>query len=346
MASIKNDFSIYAPATTLDPYGIGDGFTLPTVTVDNSNIKENATAAIEKYKNNNVNSSALVFPTTRSKYHLEMQIMDYDRADMFKLNINPTSKIILPMPDKIIDPNPVGYTEQDLGIMAGTAAHFGGAGIKKGIEGVQNAMSGGDAQKSLNDVGSAFGSLGALFGAAGVGALLSGVDNSIFGGAFQNASNQTKAAVSALAGYSPNQFFTVLFTGPQYKRYSFSWLLMPKNKQESNIIQKMYYKIQESRAPGKALGGLFWKYPKVFRLGYHPNSKYLNKFKPAVLADFTADFAPRSMVSFFKGSGDENSIDNAPEAVMFHCSFIELEYWLDEDYTDALANDASPFPGV
>src|SRR5262249_18981769 len=61
------------------------------------------------------------------------------------------------------------------------------------------------------------------------------------GEALQGAGLQTGLAlgggvgnsISALAGVAPNSFLTILFIGPEYKRYQFQWNFSPRSREES-----------------------------------------------------------------------------------------------------------------
>jgi hypothetical protein len=140
-----------------------------------------------------------------------------------------------------------------------------------------------------------------------------------------------QGVAEALAGYSPNEFFTVLLKGPDYKNYSFTWAFFPKNKEESDQIKNIVRTLNNAMAVKFAAGGTFWGFPNVFRLSYFPNSQYLNKFKNAAMKSLEINSA-----SFYaQPQGPHSSKPaNPPEAVIIKATFEEMEYWVDGDFTD------------
>jgi hypothetical protein len=83
-----------------------------------------------------------------------------------------------------------------------------------------------------------------------------------------------------------------------------------------------------------AVNGAIWKFPKLFKISLHPNSKFLFKMKPAVLETFSVDYTPSGRASFF-GDPNEAQGENAPGTMVFRARFIETEFWHAGNRTDS-----------
>jgi hypothetical protein len=146
--------------------------------------------------------------------------------------------------------------------------------------------------------------------------------------------------LSTVTGYSPNQFLTILLRGPQYKTHSFNWNLAPRNAIEARNLKNIIRKLHNSAAPSVVEAGFLFKFPKIFQLAFMPNSQYLLKFKPAVLTGITVDYTSGGAPSFLRALNDPASGGvNPPSHVALSMKFLELEFWLQNDFSDS----ADPF---
>lgn len=273
----------------------------------------------------NASASLLQYPVDRPKYYMIMNIRKYQRDNLLRIaDVTTEDTIILPIPQTLIDSNGVIYEEQEIGQLTG-------AGYNKLFG--SNVKSKSDIEKQIqNNTG-----LGYL--AQSVGAQTLDAATGL----------NTSGLLAAMTGFSPNQFLTILLKGPEYKRHELSWVLSPRNEMEAERIRLICNKINNSKAPGITAGGLFFTFPKVFELGFMPNSQYLFKFKPAVLESFTVNYAPGGSPAFYKAKSATNG-NNPPVGVEIRMRFLELEFWLTGDYTnsndpfDRRQNVASPAP--
>ena len=140
-------------------------------------------------------------------------------------------------------------------------------------------------------------------------------------------------AGKALLGFSPNQFVTVLFVGPEYKNFEFVWAVSPDTKEEANTLRRIVNTFKNAMSPKTAPNGAIWKSPKIFWPSFHPNSKFLFKFKRCVLKSFTANYTPTGRMAFFKDP-NPNACENAPEGMNIRAIFEEIEFWQDGDFND------------
>ncbi len=165
------------------------------------------------------------------------------------------------------------------------------------------------------------------------GAFRSGPVSGIIGGL----TGAVSQGIQAGLGFAVNTFKTVTLQSPQFRTYAFEWRLFPKNKDESDRIRRIYYGIKQGMHPRKAGAGLVFTFPKIYWLAFFPNSEYLFKFKPAVISSCQIDYqGGAGQPAFYTESG-------APEGIILRLSFIELDYWVAQDFERGGPTNNDPF---
>ncbi len=247
----------------------------------------------------------LTFPKDLTQQHF----MSFRFVKYVKRNINDRKTIedkkfiALPIPNNLIDNVSVSYDTTQLGPVLG---------------GFTEAATGGGLNPIV-DAGAAFG-LQALADFAGK---LSIGGQNVFG-----SGSKLLDAGSAISGVAINPFLTVVFKNPKFKKHSFTWRLIPRNKEESDEIQKIIQAIKYHMSPGLLTqSGVFFTYPEMVLIKLHPNDDYTYKFKPCVLETFDVNYAPAGAPSFYWYNG-------APTAVETKRSLQEIEYFTKLDYLD------------
>jgi hypothetical protein len=138
-----------------------------------------------------------------------------------------------------------------------------------------------------------------------------------------------KGATQALAGAVPNEFLTMLFKGPSYKKFTLQFLISPNTPAQSRAFRQMVVNFKNAMAPSLTAGNLLFAYPNVFKVSFHSSSggttPFLYEFKPAVLESFTVDYAPTGVPSFYVGTDE-------PESFVLNMDFCEIEFWLEGDF--------------
>jgi hypothetical protein len=135
------------------------------------------------------------------------------------------------------------------------------------------------------------------------------------------------AALQALSGLAPNEFLTMLFKGPSYKKFNLQFLISPRTKEQSMAFRKMVVSFKNAMAPSLTAENLLFTYPNVFQIKFNKatGSDFLYQFKPAVLESFTVDYAPANVPSFYVGTDE-------PESFVLSMDFCEIEFWLEGDF--------------
>ena len=274
-------------------------------TFSSTRLHDSSTAQqkIERYTETKQSAELMSFPSEYIKYYTRMSYSRYTRTSsgeqnagslLFNVGFQRIGSIYLPLPTSgLIDTQTVQYDEEELQALGGAAT------IGQGIG--DAFFNGASTSKILKDA------------AGGVGGQV--------------------PTVQALYGVAPNKFMTMLLKGPTYKKHSFTWNLVPSNFKESQIINRIVVKMNNLMAPGIRASGLLWDFPYIFYIEWKPNPGWLYKFKPMVLNNFTVDYTANGQkVPAFYGTSSVGPGENPPESVQIKCDFIELEYWLRNQY--------------
>lgn len=127
---------------------------------------------------------------------------------------------------------------------------------------------------------------------------------------------------SVLTGVSVNPFVFVYFDRPQFKRYSLTWTLAARNKEESDAIRDIVLKLKERSSP--TIDGFLMGYPDIVEISFAPDDIFgMLKMKQCVIEAVGVDYTP-SGPSFFDS--------NAPTLVNLTLNLKEIELWEQSDY--------------
>ncbi len=247
-------------------------------------------------------TTSLSYPDTRPKYYMNILVTEYSRTGILvQGRLNPIGNIVLPQPSNLTDTHNVAYEQKSVNTLLGA-----------GINSYLNSY--GQSRPSTNNDGDKINvSKGAaLLTPSALGA---------------------STLAQSLTGYVPNEFMTVLLKGPEYKRHEFQWRFSPKTPTEAKTLQQLILKMNNYVSPGLALFGALFTFPKVFWLAIQPNPQYMYKFKPCVCEAFVANYTPANQPAFHRSHSTTDG-KNAPEGVDIGMRFLELEYWLENDFKD------------
>jgi hypothetical protein len=256
----------------------------------------------------------LEFPGDNPKYYFQIELADYNRTSLYaaqQVNFaGGGTSIKLPIPLQLRNHLVERWNTKPLGLL-GTLAAQGVAAFAAG-----------------NKVGGA----AQFAGAATAGLLLNRLGGATSQGGAGAVSDSIQAGL-ALGGVAISRFVIVTYEGPEYKRHSFTWKLVPRNPREAESIRQIVRALNDAATPTLAFGGVIFGFPQMARMSFHPNPKYLYKFKPAVITSVMADYASGGQPAFLRADQQTDGL-NAPEAVMLNLQLIELEYWIRGNHND------------
>lgn len=247
----------------------------------------------------------LTFPKDLDKQHfMSLRFVKYVKRNINdRKTIEDKKFIALPLPDNLVDNISMEYDQKALGPVLGGFSEF--------LTGAGGGV--------MADAAAA----AALQGAADYAGRLNIGGQNVLG----SGSNVLTAA-SAISGVAINPFLTVAFKNPKFKQHSFTWKLIPRNKEESEEIRKIILAIKYHMSPGLLTrSGVFFTYPEMVFVKLHPNDDYTYKFKPCVVESFDVNYAPAGAPSFYWYNG-------APTAIVIKMSLKEIEYFTKLDYLD------------
>jgi len=255
---------------------------------------------------------------------------------------NTLAYYILPMPPQIGTNNQVGWDKGEINAAGSAIAALG-------QEFMRNSS--GSPVPTLEGLGQAFNKVrnfgSALTGQAGAGGGLMGdyltslMINLIPG---NQVSPSDIFARNRGIVINPNMEF--LFKGPNLRQFRFTFLLIARNKKESDHIRDMVRSLKKHMSPKKTIDtfgdnqlfGAFLQTPDVFKLSYmkgtsgHP---YLNTFKYCAMTGISVNFA--------EGMTYMSYDDGAPVAVGLSMDFTELTPIYAEDYDSDYAGGGVGF---
>ena len=168
--------------------------------------------------------------------------------------------------------------------------------------------------------------LGALTNAAGTVTQTQSSTRTQIAGAI----GQFLGAGARALGFTVNSFRGVTIEQPQFKNHQFSWKFSPKSEEESFNLQRIIYNLKKSSAI-KTAYGVALTFPDIF-IPFFSNMNMMYKFKPCVLSSVDVDYVGGNEgPAFF---ANENEKRHAPESIGLTLSFLEIEYWTNQDFVD------------
>jgi hypothetical protein len=134
-------------------------------------------------------------------------------------------------------------------------------------------------------------------------------------------------SIATMTGLAPNRFQTLLFVGPEYKRFNFRWQLSPNNPIESENLRVIHNTLKMAASP-TIEHSVLWGYPAVLQCRFTPNDSQLFHFKPAVITSVAVNFTPLGRAAFYQGNPVLPE-GGAPEGCIIELQLLELEYWIE-----------------
>ena len=131
-------------------------------------------------------------------------------------------------------------------------------------------------------------------------------------------------------GSTINPKASLAFEGVELKQHSFSWMLIPRNETDSEIIKAIIDTLKRNSLPTyETFAGTnfkaYLKYPSIvdmYLLGVNPD--YFVKFKSAMIRSVHVEYGSQGIVSIVKGG--------KPGNVSLSIDLVELDIHTAEDY--------------
>ena len=144
------------------------------------------------------------------------------------------------------------------------------------------------------------------------------------GAALSSAFSLGITAGSIGLGVALNPLMFLQFQRPEFRQFSLSWLLAPKNEKESETIRDVIKAFKRSASPYKHGGGLLMGYPDVATVIMKPNDIFENLvFKPCIVTSVQVNYNGAPNPSFFK--------NGAPTIIALTLNLMEMQFWFAEE---------------
>jgi len=260
--------------------------------------------------------TVFTYPEDIGKYFIKFSFQEYQRLiALEKSKKIPTIVVVLPIPTNLNDNFSVSYNDASLGPITGALMEGAKQGASASGGGVMNQLSGalGGATKSL---GSNIAETGYAFAKSKI-------------------TNETLAAnLDKATGIVPNPHLAAIFKDISLREHSFSFRFSPRNSSESKILKNIIKNIKIRMLPGTlsdgSTGPLF-TFPDTVDISFGPKDQVPYKFKTCVMTNFSVNYAPNGIPSFFK--------DGNPTDIELSMSFKETEVFTRNDFKEASEED-------
>ena len=266
--------------------------------------------------------------------------------------------ITLPLPSNLGTGYQARYEGETSGIMAALAGSGGAEGLKaiqsfiketptlnesgtSLLEKLRSAAKG--APGAAEVIGSIVDSIKSTPNASIAGREMSAVEAVALSKGVGAAGAVGEAALAGAFGIARNPHQVILYTGPSFRTHSFSYMLSPRNRRESDAIRSIITAFKYFQAGKYGLGGLsnqkvkvetvtgraFFEYPEFFEIDFH-YPKYLFNIGPSVLTQLSIDYHPQNVPAYVR---DESGMP-APVEVSISMSFQERDIVTKDDIID------------
>lgn len=228
--------------------------------------------------------------------------------------------LILPMP-KVSDSNGAEWGESKLNVFQSAAVGaLGGILRTTGI--TEQGSKESNPFTSLSNLGENVAGGAAIGGAMAGATLASALGNNI----------SADELLARTTGNIANPNAELLFRGPDLRQFTFSFLMVARNKDEGANIRRIIKFLKDGVVPKKLNNALLGT-PDIFELKYNTknSNKSVNKFKDMALRRITTDSAPDGMWVAYE--------DSQPVAVRIQLEFTELQPIYDEDQNKYSGDD-------
>lgn len=128
-------------------------------------------------------------------------------------------------------------------------------------------------------------------------------------------------------GLALNPLMFLLFQRPEYRQFSLSWMLTPRNEKESNTIKDIVTTCKRAASPDNlAFNNLLMTYPLIALIKMYPNDLFGHMvFKPCVVTSVNVNYTAASTPSFYK--------NGAPSVVSLTLNLMEMQFWFRNEIT-------------
>lgn len=209
--------------------------------------------------------------------------------------------IVLPVPGNLGTDYGINWETESLGVAAGL---------------LDNASKT-QAQEQMAETGKI---VGQILGRAGIRAGAAVINNPLSQRIFGESIIDGRAVTERLTRSAINPRKEQLFKNVNFRKFNFSWTLVPKNQKEAVVINDILKELKFHMHPELDTGGYFYIYPSEFDIKFYfkgAENTWLSKISTCVLTDMKVSYTPNNEFVTYK--------DGMPDSIKLDLAFTELE---------------------
>jgi len=165
-----------------------------------------------------------------------------------------------------------------------------------------------------------------------------------FASAIAQKTDTGKIIFSAVTGTVQNPMMEILYSSPEFRKFSFDFMFYPRSEQESKQVQNLIARLKFHQSPEilRNSGGFFLVPPSEFDIKFMYNGKEnpnIPKVSTCVLNSISVNYAPNGF-SAYETLGEpfpDVGRTGMPVAIQMSLGFTETQY-LTKDYYSAESN--------
>lgn len=142
-------------------------------------------------------------------------------------------------------------------------------------------------------------------------------------------------AVVKGAGVALNPFQQLLYSGPNFRTFSFDWVLSPASKEEAQSINKIIWYFKKYMHTASGIDDMFFAYPGFCTIKFMDkdgkNIPYLFGMKECAITRVNVQYERKFHT------------DGAPVAVRLSVDFLETALFTQNDFSDSYIQDQIDF---
>jgi hypothetical protein len=245
-----------------------------------------------------------------------------------------TDAIALYMPDTLMFQHSQGYASADIG------KELGGK-IMGSLQSAVNAFKENRTEANANAIKAAFRGAQAASGNAALsvgGKLAEQLGKATVG------ENTTKLGMLAILGGVSNPMLELIYTGPNFRSFSFTFDFYPRSEKEALEVQRIIERLRYHQAPRKLGGNLesFLEPPSQFDIKFYYAGKENPNIPPitedCVLKSINVNYAPSGFKTYEVPGRSEPSYGQTgmPVHINLQLEFQETKYLTKEDFNKDL----------
>lgn len=129
-------------------------------------------------------------------------------------------------------------------------------------------------------------------------------------------------------GQALNPLMFLQFQRPDYRTFSLSWAMTPRNEKESVAIKKIITKCKQAASPKN--NGFTLGYPQVLNIKMYPDDIFGHMvFKPCIINSVQVSYSGAPNPSFL----NSKSKQGAPTVVTLTLNISEMQFWYRDEIT-------------